>query len=124
MRQRTPLKLSPWLLASFVSGLLACAGGSQKEPSKEVKEGPEKQAATPPSAKAEGDDEPSDGNFKTFTYSLANSPLTSKTYNRKEAQAVADDLSEQAKKPEFKDRRDLVTLMAARRFAGAGLADV
>ena len=113
------------IVTTSLAVLTACGGGSRKEPSKEVKESPAKEAAA-----AKDDDKEKDGDvtvsgdFKTFAFSLGNNPLSSKTVDRKKAQDLAEGLAGSLKNPQFKDRKELVALMAARRFAGAGLNDV
>lgn len=58
------------------------------------------------------------GSLRTFTLSVSNSPLTSKTVNREKAAGMAQSLNDQLKNPQFKDRQELIGLMSVQAVAG------
>ncbi len=85
--------------------------------------GPEISASSAGEAKADEDLSIS-SNFSTFTYSLGNNPLTSKTVNAAKAKEFADELEAKLNQPSAKDRKDLIALMASKRLSGQGIGSV
>ena len=104
------------ILAQAITG---CAG-FRKEAPKEVQTSGDKApaAANPP------EEVSVTGDSRVFTYSLSNSTLSGFVVDKRRAETLAESLADGLKKPEVKDRKELVALMTARRFAGAKLSDV
>lgn len=112
--KRITAMTQPWLVigALAAGGLYSCATPSSKSPTES------NSSSKDVGKETEEDDVQISDNFSNFTLSTSNNPLTNKTVNKDKAQSLVKDIQGDIKNPTFKDRKQMIALMAVKAVAG------